>query len=263
MTIKEQTMKKGTLRQLSIIIAILAMIAVNVLANALPLNGQNTGEISDRFAILFVPAGYVFAIWGLIYLLLLAYTVYQALPAQRDNPRLKRVAPWVLLGAAANITWIFTWHYNLFTLTLPVMLVLLLSLVFTYLGLRRGSEKVTAGERYLVRLPFSVYLGWISVATIANASQLLFFLGWDGLGIAPAAWAVVMLAAALVVGALMAIYRADLAYLGVLVWAVIGIALKQAAVLPVSITAWVTVALLVVLMVVAILRRKTVFARGG
>ena len=174
---------KDTLRQISVILTILATIVVNGLANALPINGLNTGEISDRFRVYFVPAGYVFSIWGLIYLGLVAFAIFQALPSQRENPRLRATGWWISLGGLANIAWIFLWHYQQFPLTLIAMLVLLATLIITYLRLGIGETTVPAAETWAVRLPFSIYLGWITVATVANVTSLLDFLGmgriWD------------------------------------------------------------------------------------
>src|SRR5512141_3414830 len=113
---------KDTLRHIAVCITILATLIVNTLANALPLNGLNTGQISDRFQVYFVPAGYVFSIWGLIYLGLIAFAVFQALPAQRRNPRLRATGWWISLGGLAISTWIFLWHYQRFPLTLIAML---------------------------------------------------------------------------------------------------------------------------------------------
>ena len=189
-------MKRDTLRQIIIVIAVVATIVVNALANILPFNGQETGAISDRFAIYFVPAGYVFSIWGLIYLGLIAYAVFQALPAQRENPRLRSIGGLFLLSSVANIAWIFLWHYEVFAATLPVMLVLLGSLIAIYLRLGTGRTHVSRAETWMVRVPFSVYLGWITVATVANATQLLYFLGWNGGALGPEVWTVIMLAVA-------------------------------------------------------------------
>ena len=234
-------------RQIIIVIAIIATIGVNVLANALPINGQNTGAISDRFGILFVPAGYVFAIWGVIYLGLGAFATYQVLPANKDNQRLKRIFPWVLGASAANIAWIFLWHYNQFPLTLAAMLGLLIFLILIFLKLEIGARKFSAAETWLVNAPWSVYLGWITVATIANFSQVLYFLNWDGFGVPAEGWAVIMLLAAVVVSALMAVTRGQPGYLLVIVWASIGIALKQAAYPLVSGAAWVSAAIILLL----------------
>jgi hypothetical protein len=236
-------MKRDTLRQIITVIAVLATIVVNALANILPFNGQETGAISDRFAIYFVPAGYVFSIWGLIYLGLIAYAIFQALPAQRENPRLRSIGGLFLLSSVANIAWIFLWHYEVFAATLPVMLVLLGSLIAIYLRLGTGLTQVSRAETWMVRVPFSVYLGWITVATVANATQLLYFLGWNGGALGPEVWTVIMLAVAVVLAWLMAITRRDVAYLLVLVWAFIGIATKHAGTPVVSTAAWIATAL--------------------
>jgi hypothetical protein len=254
---------KGTLRQVVVIVAALAMIVVNVLANALPINGQNTGEISDRFDIYFVPAGYVFSIWGLIYIGIIAYLVYQTLPAQRNDARMEAIAGPFVFSSLANIVWIFLWHYNAFPATLIAMLALLASLIVIYLRLGTGRTRVNAVETWAVRVPFSVYLGWITVATIANVTQVLYFVGWNGFGLSPETWLVIMLAVAVVVAGLMAWTRRDVAYLLVLVWAFIGIALKHAAVPPVTTAAWVATAAVVVLVVYAALTaRRGVPAAG-
>ena len=250
-------MKRDTLRQIITVIAVLATIVVNALANILPFNGQETGAISDRFAIYFVPAGYVFSIWGLIYLGLIAYAIFQALPAQRENPRLRSIGGLFLLSSVANIAWIFLWHYEVFPATLPVMLVLLGSLIAIYLRLGTGLTPVSRAETWMVRVPFSVYLGWITVATVANATQLLYFLGWNGGALGPEVWTVIMLAVAVVLAWLMAITRRDVAYLLVLVWAFIGIASKHAGTPTVSSAAWIAtvlVAAAVVWSIVAKLR---------
>lgn len=215
-------MKKISLTQIITIVITVATITVNALANALPINGQGTGEISDQFAIYFVPAGYVFAIWGVIYLGMIAYTIYQALPAQRENPLLNRIAPAYWIGNLANIVWIFLWHYNIFPLTLPAMLTLLGSLLFIYIQVMR-AEPLTTAQKWLVRLPFSLYLGWISVATIANFSQVLFYLDWNGFGLSGQLWAAIMLVIAAVLGLLMAWREYNIAYVLVLVWAFVGI----------------------------------------
>jgi len=221
-------MKKLTANQIITILITLLTITVNVLANTLPLNGQETGEISDRFAIYFVPAGYVFSIWGLIYLGLMAFTIYQALPGQRDNHLLKKIYPAYWLANIANSAWIFLWHYELFPLTILAMITLLASLIYIYIQFSRPNVDLTKSEKLFVKLPVSVYLGWISVATIANFSQVLFFLEWDGWGIASTAWAAFMIMIAAILGLLMRLLENDTAFVLVLIWAFIGIAISQA-----------------------------------
>jgi hypothetical membrane protein len=227
----------NTLRQILVVIAVLAVIGVNIAANALPINGLNTGDISDRFDILFVPAGYVFSIWGLIYLGLLGYAVYQVLPAQADNPRLQSIGGLFLLSSAANIVWIGI-----------------------YVRLRRTKEAVGAAERWLVRVPFSIYLGWISVATIANISQVLYYIGWSGWGVSEVAWAIVMLVVGVVLAGVMAFNERDPAYVLVFVWAYAGIGIAQADEAYVAMTAWGGTAMLALLAMLAFamsLRRST------
>jgi hypothetical protein len=237
-------MKKISLYQIITILVTLVTIIVNGLANALPLNGQNTGEISDRFAIYFVPAGYVFSIWGLIYLGLLAFTVYQALPAQRENKLLKKISPAYWIGNIANAAWIFLWHYELFPLTLVAMFALLGTLLYIYQQISQMGFNLDRNQKWFVNYPFSIYLGWISVATIANISQVLFFFDWGGWGIPATAWAVVMLAIATALGFLMLWRESDTAFALVLLWAFIGIAISQTATAPVANSAWFAVALL-------------------
>ncbi|MBN2148427.1 MAG: hypothetical protein JW726_13650 [Anaerolineales bacterium] len=231
-------MNNDRLRQLFVIVAVILTIAINGLANALPINNQTTGEISDRFTVFFVPAGYVFSIWGLIYLGLIAYAIFQALPAQSDNPRLRRIGYIFVLSSIANIAWIFLWHYNLFELTLLAMLILLASLIAIYLILGIGRSRVSALETWMVRVPFSIYLGWITVATVANVTSLLDYLKWDGFGIEPQLWAVIMLIVATLLGAAVGFTRRDVAYLLVLVWAFIGIAVKHSDTSVVAIAAY-------------------------
>ncbi len=231
---------KDVLRQITVIITILVTILINGLANALPLNGLQTGQISDRFQVYFVPAGYVFSIWGLIYLGLIVYAVFQALPVQRENPRLRATGWWISLGGLANIAWIFLWHYEQFPLTLVAMLGLLATLIITYL--RLGTRRTTASlaERLTVRLPFSIYLGWITVATAANITSLLDYLQWDGFGLSPELWMGIVLSAVAVIAVLMNFTRRDLAYTLVLLWALAGIAVKHADVAAVVIPTWFT-----------------------
>jgi len=225
-------MDRDTLRQLVSAVTFVFTVTVNALANILPLNGLETGQISDSFRNLFAPAGYVFAIWGVIYLLLAAFTVYQALPAQRENPALRRLGYWFAASNVLNGLWIFAWHYQQFVLSIILMLGLLGSLIASYVRLEIGRKTYSALESWTIRAPFSTYLGWISVATIANAAVVLIELGWNGFGIAPATWTVVMLGIAMLLGAFVTITRRELAYSLVLIWAFAGIFQKQMGITP-------------------------------
>lgn len=248
-------MKPNRLWAYANIVAVIATIALNGLANALPLNGQTTGAISDRFQVYFVPAGYVFSIWGLIYLALIAFAIYQALPAQGENARLRRVGSLFVVSCLANVAWLFLWHYEQFALTVAAMLVLLASLIAIYLRLEIGRGRVPWAERALARFPFSLYLGWITVATIANVTSWLDYMQWSGWGIGPQAWTVIMLLAACGIAALMSLLRRDIVYLLVLIWAFVGIARKHAATPVVAVAAWVAVVLVTAVTVVGVLRK--------
>ncbi len=214
------------LRQIVNIFALGAVLTVNVLSNALPINGRTAGEISDAYPSLVTPAGYVFSIWGLIYTLLIVFVVYQALPAQKDNPRLERLGYMFALSCACNFFWIFAWHYGVVWLSELLMLGLLASLIVCYNRLGIGKTEVSAAEKWAVRLAFSVYLGWITVATIANTTVLLLEWGVEGGWLAPV-WAVIVIGVAAAIGLLVLRRRGDVPYSLVLVWAFFGIAVSQ------------------------------------
>jgi hypothetical protein len=251
-------MNKDTWRQIANIVSVAVALTVNILASTLPLNGQNTGEISDRFQVFFVPAGYVFAIWGVIYIGWIAFAIYQALPAQKESPRLRKLGYLFALSGLFNAAWLFCWHYNQFGLSVLVMLGLLGLLIVSYLRLNVGRTPVGTAEKWSVDVPFSTYLGWISVATIANVTDWLYFVNWNGFGIAPEIWAVIMLLVASLVGVLMALTRRDSAYLFVFAWSFVGIAIKQAAVPMVAYTAWAAALVALGLAVYSIIvRRRT------
>jgi hypothetical protein len=249
-------MKKITTYQIITILATLITITVNGLANALPLNGQGTGEISDRFDIYFVPAGYVFSIWGLIYLGLIAFTVYQAFPAQRENELLKKIYPAYWIGSLANASWIFLWHYEFFLLTLIAMFTILATLLYIQTQLSKVRSGMDRCQKWYVQYPFSIYLGWISVATIANLSQVLFYINWGGWGIAPVIWAVIMLVVATILGLLLVWREKDIPYLLVLVWAFVGIGVSQADTALVATSSQIAAGILALAVVITALRKR-------
>jgi benzodiazapine receptor len=249
-------MKKDIWRQIANILSVALALTVNILASTLPLNGQNTGEISDRFQVFFVPAGYVFAIWGVIYIGWIAFAVYQALPAQKESPRLRKLGYLFALSGLFNAAWLFCWHYNQFALSVLVMLGLLGLLIASYLRLDVARTKVGNAEKWCVDVPFSVYLGWITVATVANVTDLLYYINWNGFGIAPEVWAVIMLLVASLVGLMMALTRRDAAYLFVLVWSFAGIAVKQAATPMVAYAAWAAALVALGLAIYSIVARR-------
>jgi hypothetical protein len=244
-------------------VSLILTLTVNGLANALPINNMSTGDVSDSFNALFTPAGYVFAIWGLIYIALTAFAVYQILPSQKDNTRIDRIGPWFILANLFNAAWIFAWHYLQFVLSLAFMLALLISLLAIYLRLGIGITKTTPKDRWFLEVPFSTYLGWISVATIANVSVVLLDLNWDGFGLTETVWTIIMLVIGTVLGLLMTYLRSEVFYTLVLIWAFIGITQNGSGDQLVTIMAWAGAIILTVFLVVArtIIRRKQLIER--
>lgn len=204
------------------VIALLAyifMVVMNALATTLPLNGQTTAEISDRYDTLFAPIGFTFAIWGVIYLLLGVYSVYQLV---RDNDIIRAITPWFIASSVLNGVWIIAWHYEVLWLALVIIVGLLVTLIVI--------NRTTTRERFgwsptlAIRLPFSVYFGWVTVATVANTSALLVQLGWTGGGVlSEEGWLIAILIVATAIGVTTALVNSSAAYLLVFVWAFWGI----------------------------------------
>lgn len=242
------------------IVAFVAVLVMNILSNALPLNGRDAGEISDALPSFFTPAGYTFSIWSLIYLALLGFIVYQALPAQRENALIGKIGYAFVASSVANIAWLFAWHYGFYVLSVLIMVSLLVTLIVIYRRLEIGKPNpaLSTADKALVQFPFSLYLGWITVATIANAASVLNYVGWNGFGIAEPTWAVIMIGVAVVVAGLLLINRRNLSYAGVLVWALFGIRTAQADVAVVANTAVIAAALIVLLALVGYWRTRHV-----
>jgi hypothetical protein len=226
-----QSENKKKIIQVGVIIAVLLTIFVNAIAVILPLNGKTTQELSDALPNLFVPVGLTFSIWGVIYILLLVFAGYQARDffskQKKDMPWLQPIAPWFFLSSLANIAWIFSWHYQQVGLSLLMMFILLISLILIYLKLNIGKAKTSLHEKLGVHLLFSVYLGWITVATIANVTAWLVSIHWDGWGISPGVWTILVISVAVLITYLMLFIRKDMAYSLVVAWAALGIYLKQ------------------------------------
>jgi hypothetical protein len=222
-------MRKNFLFKASLLVGIIGTVLVNMLAVLLPLNNRSTASISDSFQVYFVPAGYVFAIWGVIYVLLLGFGFYQARMKNKDYAVVRKIAPYVLLSCFNNGLWLFCWHFGSFYLSLVVMLLLFVCLLEIYLILRKTK---TADQpkyfRWLIKIPFSIYIGWITVATVANATDVLSLAGSGNgiLGIAPLIWAALMIMVSGLLGILMLLREKDYAYAAVIIWAVVGIAVK-------------------------------------
>jgi len=220
------------------IIGFAGMVIVNFLANYLPINGKTTGELSAQYPNLFVPAALTFAIWGVIYLLLAFFVIYQAKDLFKKTKDMNTYfindIGWLFfISSLANMSWIFAWHYEKVVLSLLIMIVLLLSLIKIYLNLNIGRERVKGKVKYLVHVPFSIYLGWITVATIANVTAVLVHLGWNGFGLSEVFWTVLVIAVATIITMITLAKRYDIYYALVVLWAFLGIVIKRLSLQPV------------------------------
>jgi len=210
------------------IIAFVLTVIVNGLAGSTTiLGGKFTAEISDANPTLLTPAGYVFSIWGVIYLLLGVFVVFQALPNQQGQAFQKKIGWLFALSSLLNIVWLFLWQYEYLVFSVVLMFLLLATLILIYLRLDIGRSDVRMREKLAVHLPFSVYLGWITIASIANVSLFLVSENWDGFGIGAETWATLIIIVALVIALLVLATRRDIAYGLVVVWALFGIAVNQ------------------------------------
>lgn len=207
----------NTIRTLA---ATLYMLALNGLANGLPLNGKTTGELSAQYPNVFVPAGLTFSIWGVLYLLMLAY-VGKALFDRHRKGLEDRIEPLYAVTAVLNGTWILAWHYEWMAASLLIMLGLLGTLVM--IGLRMRED----GSPWLTRLTFGMYLGWIIVATGANVTAALVDWHWAGWGIAGGTWAAGLVAVASAVAIRTARVLGNRFVLISVAWALLGILIKQ------------------------------------
>ncbi|MCJ7696880.1 MAG: hypothetical protein MUO73_00915 [Thermoplasmata archaeon] len=222
---------KKKLLQTVNILAVIITILVNALAVILPLNGKTTQELSDALPNLFVPAGITFSIWGIIYILWVVFAMYQARDLfkkeEMEMPFLQQITFLFVVSSIANSAWIFLWHYEYVGLSLLMMIILLISLLAIYIRLNIGKSNVTMTEKLCVQVPFSVYLGWITVATIANVTAFLVSVKWDGFGIDPLTWTILIVAVGTLLTILMLALRKDIAFSLVVLWAFLGIWMKR------------------------------------
>ena len=207
--------------------AFLIMIVVNALSVILPLNGIDPGQVSDSYPNLFAPAGITFSIWSVIYIWLFIFILYQlGVFGKKDGfNAVSRIGSLFVVSSLANAAWIFSWHYRVIPLSWALMVVILVSLILTNQRIR--SSALTQKEKLFVAGPFSVYFGWITVATIANTVTLLVSMGWNRFGVSEAAWTAVALLAGTLIGVLVTLKNKDVLYGLVLIWAFAGILYKH------------------------------------
>lgn len=213
------------MRRYLAILATAAVIGVNAAANIVPINGVNTGEISARFPTGFTPAGWVFSIWGLIYLGLIAFGIFAARVSPERMARVRSIEPAYLVSCAANALWIFLWHYGLILESFAVMLVLLVSLIVVYVRLQ-STKAASRSERACVDMPFSLYLGWITTATLANLAAWFYDLRVYPFDLPMDDWAILTVVAATAIYTAIGVRTRDAIYTAVFAVASLGIVLQ-------------------------------------
>ena len=216
------------LLQVGNVLAFIAVIIINSLAGSTRLlGGVNTADVSARYSSLITPAGFTFSIWGVIYTLLAVFIIFQLLPKHRQDAFNGQVGYFFILSSLFNIAWLFLWQYEYIVASVLLIFALLAALIAIYLRLGVGKSEAPRAEKLCVHLPFSVYLGWITIASIADVSAALVSVGWNGLGIAPVTWAQLVTIIAVGIALLVLGTRRDPAYGLVITWALIGIAANQ------------------------------------
>jgi hypothetical protein len=229
-------MSRISLLKISNLLGFVVMLTVNSLSNSLPINGKTPGQLSDQYQNFFVPAGGTFSIWGIIYSWLLVFmgtilvSFFNKSLARKIDPLIEKTG-WFFIGTCIlNISWLFAWHYEFVGLSVLVMLAFLATLILTNLTIGSGLQKANATEKWLFHAPMGIYQGWISIATIANVTALLIKTNWQGWGIAPENWAIIMILIGSAV-AVAVIFKTNNIFHGFAVlWALVGIYSKRNAI---------------------------------
>jgi translocator protein len=255
--------RTSSYRRFANIAAFIAVVIVNGLAGATSIiGGRNTAQVSNSFPTLITPAGYVFSIWGIIYLLLGVFVVYQAFPSQKGKIFQSRIGWLFVLSCIANIVWLFLWQSEFLIVTVPVMFLLLASLILIYIRLGIGRNNAPFMEKLAVYAPFSVYLGWISIASIANVATTFVSYNWTGFGLSDQVWAALIVVMVLIITTLVIATRRDIAYTLVIIWALVGIGVNhssnQAVFYLTEISALIVAVLLFAWIIVTRVRKKEV-----
>lgn len=250
-------MKHDKLWQFLVVFTIVSVLVVNYLSTAVPFGGQTNAAVSDKYHTYFTPAGYAFSIWGIIYLGLLAFAFYQATPAQRNNPRFRTIRPWVVINGVLNCIWLPLFQNELFSASVAVILGMLFTLLMITEGLQINKKPVSGTETWLSRIPFSIYFGWVTVATIANASVWLKATSFEAYGLEEPTWSVIMIIIGLFVGAFVFNRYRNVAYILVFTWAYTAIAVAQTDAYYVQVMAGACAIGAVLLAILGLISRKT------
>ena len=263
-------LKRSVKTTLSILnfIGFIAVVVVNALAVLLPINNKTTQELSDKYPNLFVPAGITFSVWGIIYILLFIFIIYQfAVAARRGHEErgiFEKIGIWFFISCIFNVAWILAWHYEIVWLSLIIMVLLFLSLLIIYIRLGTGRPGIRVSERICANIPFSVYIGWITIATIANVTALLVQINWNRFGLSEQLWAVIVIAFGAIITLATVYSRNDIFYCFVVIWALAGILIKRFAqgdtwASPVIITVIIAIALIGLSVIIQLVRKKRIY----
>jgi hypothetical protein len=250
------------------LIGFLAVVTVNAMAVIIPINDKTTQELSDKYPNLFVPAGITFSVWGIIYILLALFIIYQFVVAFRRNLEergiFEKIGLLFFISCIFNVAWILAWHYEIVWLSLVIMILLLISLISIYIRLGTGRQGINISEKIFVNIPFSVYLGWITIATIANVAAFLVKTNWNGFGLSEQLWTVMIVAVGVLITLATVFSRNDIFYCLVVIWALVGIILKRSAdnSMPdqsVIISSIIGIAIITIAIAVQLIRKKKIY----
>jgi hypothetical protein len=251
MKLSNQRSDPDFIRQIVTLVAIVGSIAINTITNIFPLNGFNIGTLSNTlFAPVHItPANYAFAIWGVIYTGLIAFGIYQLHPDRRQHPRLQSSGYLLAIACLSQCIWIYLFLDRFFLLSILAMLGILLPLIGVYQHLGIGEPNTSRQERWFLQVPISIYLGWITVATILNIANALYSINWNGWGIDPIVWTVIMMVVSAAISAVVLFQRRDAVFTLVIIWALVSISIRQFTV-PAIVTTGVLTSIVLVLLVV-------------
>lgn len=235
------------------LLTILLAFLTNIISNILPINGETISDISNTYFkdVLIVPASYAFAIWGLIYLGLITLGFYQLLPSQeRISKQLGYDLTW---SSLAQILWVIVFQLRWFTLSLFVMIAILIPLILLYQRLNFNFPKLNLKRRWFILYPISLYLGWITIATIVNVALTLYALGWNGGFISPKICTILVM----ILATILAFWpKVNLIFKSVIVWALIAISIKNLAIFPINITGLISSCLIIGLILLQKITKK-------
>ena len=216
-------MNKSLLRKILTLCAVASVILANVLTSVFPFNNHTNAQVTEQFRVHFVPTGYVFNIWWVIYALLAGFALYQFISDKKYEEKLNKIFPWFMVSCILNFVWLFLWHSEFFLPTIGIMLLLSYALLRINMIIREGNKTHDFKSSLLLHTTFSVYFGWIAVSTSLTAVDVVWHLGFNGLMLTGQVWAAIMTVFLSLFGAYMLIKKEDVLFAAVVVWALVGI----------------------------------------